>query len=167
MLHWTMAPLFLWFMLVQPNDVARVGLWAVQLHSIFGLIFVTGALIWTAAYLRRGLASRPGPKLPKAARWFHPVVHKVLIWGMFGVALTGFGLGMTSMRQLWAGDIVPIGVPLGMPRANDIIGTIHEIEFYALAVIAISHVAFHVWRHVALKDNALRIMSPKRLHKYL
>jgi cytochrome b561 len=26
---------------------------------------------------------------------------------------------------------------------------------------------FHLWRHFLLKDNALRIMVPKVLHKYL
>jgi len=166
-LHWAMAPLFLWFMFVQPSDVARVGRWAVELHSILGLVFVTGALIWTADYMRRGLASRPGPKLPKRARQIHQLLHKVLIWGIFGVALTGFGLGVTSMTQLWAGGIVPIGVPLSLPRMNDLIGRIHEVEFYTLAAIAIFHALFHIWRHVILKDNALRIMAPKRLHRFL
>ena len=166
-LHWSMVPLFAWFVLVQPADVRSIGPWAVQLHSVMGLIFVSLALLWWAWYLRRGLASRPGPKLQGWARRIHPLLHKTLIWGIFGVALTGFGLGVTSVTQLWAGGIVPIGVPLGLPRANDLIGLIHSIEFYLLAAIAVFHAGFHTWRHIRLRDNALRIMAPKPLHRFL
>lgn len=166
-IHWSMVPLALWFTLVQPRDVAAIGAWAVELHSILGLVFVSGALIWWADYLRRGLASRPGPKLPPWARRVHAILHRVMIWGLFGVALTGLGLGLTASRQLWAGGIVPIGVPLGLPQANDVIGLIHTIEFYLLAAIIAFHAGFHIWRHVALRDNALRIMAPRALYKYL
>ncbi len=165
--HWSIVPLFAWFTLVQPSDVQRVGAWAVHLHSVLGLVFVSLALLWTADYLRRGLASRPGPKLPPWARVTHRLLHKTLIWGLFGVALTGFGLGVTSAVQLWAGGIVPIAVPLNLPGANDLVGVVHSIEFYALAVVAAFHAAFHLWRHVALRDNALRIMAPKALHRFL
>lgn len=166
-LHWAMVPLFLWFFLVQPSDVNRMGAWAVRLHSVFGLIFVSGALGWTADYLRRGLASRPGPKLPGWARRVHWVLHRVIIWGLFGVALTGFGLGVTSNVQLWAGGVLPIAIPLGLPRANDIVGTVHSAEFYILAAIIAFHAVFHIWRHLILRDNALRIMFPKALHRFL
>ena len=95
------------------------------------------------------------------------MLHKTLIWGIFGVALTGLLIGVTSTVQLWAGGIVPIAVPLDMPRANDLVGLIHSIEFYALAGIALAHAAFHIWRHLRLRDNALRIMAPKVLHRFL
>lgn len=166
-LHWTTVPFFLWFLLVQPADVARVGRWAVKLHSVFGLIFVSLALLWTAVYLRRGLASRPGPKLTGWLRPFHTALHKTLVWGLFGVALTGFLLGLTSAVQLWAGGIVPIAYPMNWSHLNDLVGMVHSMEFYLLGVIAGVHVVFHVWRHFALRDNALRIMTPKILHRFL
>ena len=166
-LHGTMLPFFVWFVLVQPNDVARVGAWAVQLHSVFGLIFVTGCLLWTADYLRRGLASRPGPKLPGWARRVHAVMHRVIVWGLSGVALTGFLLGLTSSRVLFAGGVLPIAPALGLPEANDLVGLVHTFEFYALAVIVAAHAVFHVWRHLVLRDNALRIMAPRVLHRWL
>ena len=156
LLHWGMVPLFVWFLLVQPADVARIGPAAVRFHSVMGLVFVSAALL-----------GRPGPKLRGWARWLHPVLHKTLIWGIFGVALTGLLIGVTSTVQLWAGGIVPIAVPLDMPRANDLVGLIHSIEFYALAGIALAHAAFHIWRHLRLRDNALRIMAPKVLHRFL
>ena len=162
-----MVPLVVWFTLVQPNDVASVGQWAIELHSVLGLIFVSGALLWWADYMRRGLASRPGPKLPTWARRVHGILHRVMIWGLFGVALTGFGLGVTASRQLWAGGIVPIGVPLSLPKANDLIGIVHSVEFYLLSAIIVFHAGFHIWRHYRLRDNALRIMVPRFLYRYL
>lgn len=166
-IHWTMAPLFVWFMLVQPKDVVPLGPAYFQFHSILGLIFVLLALVWTADFLIRGLASKPGHKLPPWARKTHQIMHKTLIWGMFLVALTGFLLGLTSSRLLFAGGFLPIAPPLNWPLANDWIGFFHTIEFYALGIFAIGHAAFHIWRHVRLKDNALRIMVPKRFHRFL
>lgn len=166
-LHWGILPFFIWFMFADPDVLRRMGPGWFQLHSINGLIFVTLALVWTASHLRRGLASRPGPKLPSAARTIHPILHKALIWGLFAVALTGFGLGLTSAVLLRAGGILPIAPPLNMPDAHAIVSWIHIYQFYALALLALSHATFHVWRHVRLRDNALRIMAPKALHKFL
>ncbi|MEM9435072.1 MAG: cytochrome b/b6 domain-containing protein [Pseudomonadota bacterium] len=166
-LHWSMVPLLVWFVLVQPSDVARVGPAAVRFHSVMGLIFVSGALLWTLWYLKAGLASRPGPKLPALARPVHWLMHRTIIWGLFTVALTGFLLGLSSAVLLWAGGIVPIAPPMNWPRINDLVGKIHAVEFYALSVLILGHAAFHIWRHLKLGDNALRIMAPKVLHRWL
>jgi len=166
-MDWLVVPWFVGFVGVKPMDVQRIGPAAVQFHSVMGLLFVSLALFWTVDYMRKGLASRPGPKLPAIARRVHPLLHKVLIWGVFCVALTGFGLGLTSAVLLWAGGIVPIAPPLNMPRANDFVGVVHEVQFYTLAVIAGFHVVFHLWRHYRLRDNALRIMAPKSVHRFL
>ncbi|MEP5730671.1 MAG: cytochrome B [Sulfitobacter sp.] len=165
--HWTSLPLLIWFLLVTPDDVLPFGQKAFQAHSILALIFVTLCLLWTADYLRRGLAGRPGPKLKPWARRLHQTLHKALIWGLFGIAITGFLLGLTSSVVLKAGGFLPIAPPLGLKQANDIIGQIHIYEFYLVALIALIYAIFHIWRHIALKDNALRIMVPKRLHKYM
>ncbi len=166
-MHWSMVPLLIWFILVTPDDVLPFGQTAFLLHSNLALIFVTICLVWTADYMRRGLASRPGPKLGPRARVIHQLLHKTLIYGLFGVAITGFLLGLTSSRLLKAGGFLPIAPPLGMKEANDIIGQIHIFEFYLLALIAMTHAAFHIWRHVKLRDNALRIMAPRVLHRFL
>ena len=70
-LHGAMIPLLIWFILVTPDDVLPFGPRAFQAHSILALIFVTLSLFWMADYMRRGLASRPGPKLGPRARRFH------------------------------------------------------------------------------------------------
>ena len=166
-LHALTIPFLIWFVLVTPADVLAIGGWAFRVHSVFGLIFVTLALIWTIGLVRHGLASRPGPKLTGWARRTHPVLHKTLIWGHFGVALTGFLLGLTSSVLLWAGNILPIAPPMGWPDLNRLAGEIHIREFYALAILAGAHASFHIWRHLHLRDNALRIMAPKALHRFL
>lgn len=165
--HWAMVPLLIWFLLVTPDDVLPFGAKAFQAHSMLALFFVTLCLLWTADYLRRGLASRPGPKLSPWARTTHQLLHKLLIWGLFGIALTGFLLGLTSAVLLKAGGFLPIAPPLDMKQANEIIGAVHIFEFYLVALIAVIHALFHIWRHVHLRDNALRIMTPKALHRFL
>lgn len=166
-LHWAILPLFIWFLIVQPKDIRPFGAAAFQFHSILGLIFVLLTLMWFAIYLRKGLLSRPGPKLTGWARHIHRPLHLTLIWGLFLVALTGFLLGLTSSILLKAGGVLPIAPPLGLPEWNEIVGFVHYVEFYALGVVALFHAVFHIWRHVKLRDNALRIMAPKRFHRYL
>lgn len=167
MLHGAMIPLMIWFVIFQPSDVARMGRFWVRFHSVLGLIFVSLALMWFADYWRRGLASRPGPKLPPWAKSIHFWMHRVIIWGVFSVAVGGFLLGLSASRQLWAGNIVPVAVPMDLPEINDAVGVLHIFEFYLLGLIIVSHAGFHIWRHYWLRDNVLRIMAPKTLQKYL
>lgn len=132
-----------------------------------GLIFVTFALIWTGWTLRQGLLSRPGPKLRGWARWVHRPLHLTLVWGLFGVAFGGFLLGLTASVQLKAGGFLPIAPPLGLLTAHHWVGLFHTYQFYALAGVVVFHAGFHIWRHIKLRDNALRIMAPKVFHRYL
>tara|TARA_R110002094_G_scaffold164983_2_gene148899 strand:- start:1131 stop:1433 length:303 start_codon:yes stop_codon:yes gene_type:complete len=83
---------------------------------------------------------------------------KVLHWSMVPL-LVWFILVTPS-------DVLPIAPPLGLKRANEVIGTIHIFEYYLLAVLAIAHAGFHIWRHIRLRDNALRIMVPRIFHRY-
>lgn len=166
-LHWGMVPLFIWFLLVQPADVTPFGPAAFQAHSFLALIFVSLSLAWFAGLMRRGLASRPGPKLSPPLRRLHRALHLTLIWGLFFVAFTGFLLGLTSSVLLKAGGVLPIAPPMGWKHANEWVGALHIIEFYALGGVVALHAAFHIWRHYSLRDNALRIMAPKRWHRYL
>lgn len=162
-----MIPLLIWFIFVTPEVVVPFGPRAFQFHSTLALVFVVISIAWAIDLWVRGLASRPGPKLKGWKRTFHQILHKTIIIGLFGVAITGFLLGLTSARLLKAGGFLPIAPPLDMREANDIIGQIHIYEFYILAGIVIVHALFHIWRHFILRDNVLRIMAPKWLHKWL
>lgn len=165
--HAVMIPLFLWFVLVTPDMVVPMGRAWFALHSNLALLFVSLCLWWSAQTMRRGLASRPGPKLPDWARRIHRPLHLTIIWGLFLVALGGFLLGLTSTVQLKAGLWLPIAPPMGWERLNEWVGTAHIYQFYLLGVVIVFHAGFHIWRHIRLRDNALRIMAPRFLHRYL
>lgn len=162
-----MLPLFVWFLVVTPDDVLPFGPKAFQAHSMLALVFVSLSLAWFADMLRRGLASRPGPKLRGRLRGLHRALHLTIIWGLFCVAFTGFLLGLTSPVLLKAGGVLPIAPPLGLRTANEVVGLVHIYQYYGLALIVALHAGFHIWRHLALRDNALRIMAPRALHRYL
>lgn len=165
--HMMMIPLFIWFVFITPDVILQFGQGAFRFHSNLALLFVVICLIWTIDMIWRGLASRPGPKLPPWARRLHQIMHKTIIWGLFLVAIGGFLLGLTSFRLLKAGGFLPIAPPMGWKHANEVIGTLHIYQFYILGVIIVGHAAFHIWRHYKLRDNALRIMAPRFLHKWL
>ena len=167
LLHWTIVPLFVWFLLVGPPQAEALGAWGFAIHSNLALLFVVLCLFWTGDFLVRGLATTRTPKLPGWARRVHWWMHRTIVWGLFGVALGGFLIGLTSPVMLKAGLFLPIAPPLGLAEANAVIGDLHVAQFYALGVLVLAHAAFHVWRHVVLRDNALRIMAPKALHRFL
>ncbi len=162
-----MLPLLIWFVLVQPKDVLPFGRKAFLVHSNLAVIFVAISILWTADLMRRGLAGKPGPKLPTWARRLHQIVHKTIIWGLFTVGLTGLLLGLTSSVLLKADGFLPIAPPMGWRQLNEYVGDFHIIQFYTLACIVAAHALFNIWRHFRLRNNALRIMVPKTFHKWL
>jgi cytochrome b561 len=166
-LHWGIIPFFVWFLFADPDAIRAMGPGWFLLHSVNGLIFVTLALIWTGWHLASGLQGRPGPKLGPRARRFHAILHRVLIWGLFLVAVGGFALGLTSAVLMKAGGFLPIAPPLDLPRTHAVASWLHVYQFYALAGIVLVHAGFHIWRHLRLRDNALRIMAPRALHRWL
>jgi cytochrome b561 len=166
-LHWGLIPFFVWFLFADPDAIRAMGPGWFMLHSVNGLIFVTLALVWTGWHLAAGLQGRPGPKLGPRARRFHGILHRVLIWGLFLVAVGGFALGLTSAVLLKAGGILPIAPPLDLPEAHRVASLFHVAQFYALARIVLVHAGFHLWRHLWLRDNALRIMAPRALYRWL
>ena len=167
LLHWGVLPFFIWFLWADPDQIRAWGPGWFRLHSVNGLIFVTLSLLWTAWHLRTGLMGRPGPKLSPRPRQFHQLLHKTLIWGLFLVAVGGFLLGLTSHVLLKAGGFLPIAPPLGLPDAHRLVSWFHTYQFYALAGVVAAHAGFHTWRHLVLRDNALRIMVPKLFHRWL
>ncbi|MCU4653820.1 cytochrome B [Roseibacterium sp. SDUM158016] len=166
-LHWGLLPFFVWFLFADPDAIRAMGPGWFLLHSVNGLIFVTLALIWTAWHLHAGLMGRPGPKLPRWGRVLHGILHRTLIWGLFLVAVGGFLLGLTSQVLLKAGGFLPIAPPLDLPDAHALASWFHVYQFYALGGVVALHAGFHLWRHVVLGDNALRIMVPRALHRWL
>jgi cytochrome b561 len=62
---------------------------------------------------------------------------------------------------------LPIVPGLAVKGLHDVFTEVHEIAFNALLIALMVHVLFHISRHYMIKGNALGIMAPKALHRYL
>ncbi|WP_164658092.1 cytochrome b [Tropicibacter sp. Alg240-R139] len=166
-MHWLSAGLIGYFFLVEPDELPADPGAGLSTHAGMGLLLAIVVGIWTLIYLRKGLAGRPGPKLPRPLKPLHPLSHKALQLGMPIVVATGAMAGLVAPFAIHAFGWLQINPGIGSKTIHDLAQEIHEIAFDALVLVVIAHIVFHLWRHLWLKDNALRIMVPRILHKYL
>ncbi|QBF31114.1 hypothetical protein [Thalassococcus sp. S3] len=106
--------------------------------AICGLAMVAIALV-------KGLMGGPGPKLQGALRTAHPWMHRALY----------AGLAYASV----AAAFFELDRPLPGPE-------LPRLMFFVISVASL-HGIFHLWRHTALGDGALRRMTPKAVHGIL
>ena len=92
-----------------------------------------------------GLMNGPGPKLEGVFRAAHPWLSRIMY----------AALGLVSAATLW----VMLGNKLPGPG-------LPELYFYLFSASAL-HGIFHLWRHTALGDGALRRITPKSMHGML
>lgn len=171
-LHWLAFVLIVWFYFVDPDVPQKTGppppLGALGVHAGVGLLLAVVALVWTVQNLRHGLIGRPGPKLPPWGRRVHRGLHFALVWLVPLTVLSGAAAGLASVRQIAAFGVVPINPSgWGTLPAHNLAKEIHDMTFSLTVTLILLHAAFHIWRHLRLKDNALRIMFPKALHRWL
>jgi len=109
------------------------------------VLYAGSALSMCALALGFGLISGPGPKLEGVLRVAHPWLHRglylLLAWGAVALLLEA------------------LARPLPGPAARTLL--------LALLAAALIHAVFHLWRHTALGDGALRRITPKSLHNIL
>ncbi|MEO1140630.1 MAG: hypothetical protein AAFW87_14385 [Pseudomonadota bacterium] len=117
-------------------------------HRIYGglgwtFILSGGAMCVTA--LLCGLMNGPGPALKGVLRVAHPWLNRamylLLAWAVVALAATS------------------LGHPLPGPDARPLL--------LMLGAASLGHGIFHLWRHTALRDGALRRITPNVVHKYL
>ena len=110
-----------------------------------GLVWAFGisGLAMCAFAVFAGLLNGPGPKLEGGLRRAHPWLSRAMYAGLGGVA----GLGLWV--QLRGGDVA-----------------LAPIHFYLMSASAL-HAIFHLWRHTALGDGALRRITPTAIHGVL
>lgn len=166
-LHWLSLGLLLYFFFVEPEESRTAPGQALSTHAGMGILLALVAGIWLVLFLRKGLAGRPGPKLPGWGKRFHPLGHKALQIGLVVVVASGALAGLVAPFAIHAFGLMPINPGIGGKALHDLATEIHEIIFDGMILLIVAHALFHIWRHVLLKDNALRIMVPKILHKYL
>jgi hypothetical protein len=112
---------------------------------LLGWAFALAGLTMVLLALVFGLLNGPGPKLEGTLRAAHPwlsrLMYALLAWAALAT-LTG-----------------ELGHPLPGPR-------LPAIWFTVLAAASL-HGVFHLWRHTALGDGALRRITPHMLHGIL
>lgn len=108
-------------------------------------IFVAAVTLWTGITIFHGLRAKPGPRLSYRVRRLYPWMHRALhtLLALTAIAILFRLIG----RPLWWLDAwVMLVVTLGA-------GTFHGV--------------FHFWRHTALYDNALALITPRFMHRWL
>lgn len=166
-LHWLTAAMILYFYLIEPEDVEKMGAGALATHAGVGVLLAIVVGVWTIQYLRHGLLAKAGPKIPALIKPYFGLMHKFFYYLVPIMVLTGALAGFAAPFVIYAFDIFPINPGFGTKGLHNFFEDVHEIVFNILTIAIVGHAAFHIWRHFGLKDNALRIIMPKRLHKYL
>ena len=105
--------------------------------------FALSGLGLCALALVNGLMNGPGPKLEGALRAAHPWLSRGMYAALGGVAALG----------LWA-------------QISGTAMNLNAIYFYLLSASSL-HAIFHLWRHTALGDGALRRITPTAMHGML
>lgn len=130
-----------WSVLTLLMLVLAAGLASPLLNTLFGI----AGLAMAALAAVFGLMNGPGPKLEGALRRAHPWLSR----GMYAL------LAWVSVSTL----ALAAGTPLPGPPPRTLM-----IGLFAASAL---HAIFHLWRHTALGDGALRRMTPKALHGML
>lgn len=112
--------------------------WLAWLFALSGIVMVALALAF-------GLMNGPGPKLDGLFRVAHPWLHRAL-----------YGLIAWSAVAALAETLAH---PLPGLQARKLL--------LVLLAAALLHAVFHLWRHTALGDGALRRITPRSLHSIL
>ena len=107
--------------------------------------YVAASALMCALALVFGLLNGPGPKLQGGMRALHPWQSRAmyLVLGLTGAATLAHLLGQ------WTFDL-----------------RLEQVWFVAQSVSSL-HAVFHLWRHTALGDGALRRITPRALHGIL
>lgn len=114
--------------------------WA-WLYWLFGL----SALLMCATALFCGLMTRPGASLTGGLRLAHPWMHRALY-----------------LLLAWVGGLTLYDQVMDSHTAREL------FRWYMILTFAVTvHMIFHLWRHTALMDGALRRITPKAVHRYL
>jgi cytochrome b561 len=106
--------------------------------------FVIGGGFWVGMALVKGMMGKPGPKLTGTLRTAYPWMHR----GMYAVLAATVVLNAAAL-----------------------VGSVPDHTGWTALLVLLAagtfHGLFHFWRHNVLFDGALRIMTPRFMHKIL
>ena len=108
-------------------------------------LFVAAVALWGGSALVFGLLGKAGPKLSpplkRAYPWMHRTLHILLALTAVAIALRLLDRPLPYL-DAWVMLLVTLAA-----------GTFHGL--------------FHFWRHTALYDRALHLITPRFMHKWL
>ena len=113
-------------------------------EAILRWAFVIAGGIWVTMAALKGMMGKPGPKLTGHLRRAYPWMHR----GMYLLLA-----GSVALNALALLGVLP-----------------HDTGWTSLLVLLTAgafHGLFHFWRHNVLFDGALRLMTPRFMHKIL
>ncbi len=146
-LHWLSFAGILWFVSV-PFEWKPPA--APLPHVIAALLVAGVAAIWFALYALHGPLFKPGPKLERLARRVHRPAHHALYLSLPLLAGAAVVTPLAGIGE----------VPGWAVTAQDLV-----VKVMLFAVIL--HAIYHLWRHTALNDGALRKITPRAIHHLL
>ena len=107
-------------------------------------VFVALGAAWVGIAVLKGVLAKPGPKLTGFLRDRFTALHI----GLYALITLSVVINALALLGLAPKDMAFTSL------------------LFVLAA-ATFHALFHIWRHCALYDNALRMIFPKSWHKYL
>ena len=170
-LHWLAFGLIGYFFLVEPHVSERVPdnlkTAALATHAGMGMILALVSFLWLVLW-PKGPTGRAGPKLPAMAKRVHRFLNVGIFWILPLMVLSGALAGLLANYPVLGFGVIPLN-PTGWGNAtvHGLAEEIHEVLFNVTLAFIVAHAGFHLWRHFWVKDNALRIITPIVLHKYL
>lgn len=106
--------------------------------------FVTTGLTWLTILATVGLRAKPGPKLTGPLRRIFRPSH----WAMYALVAVSTALNLGAII-----DFTPLNWAWN--------------SLLALFAASMFHAILHLWRHTTQNDGALRVMTPRFMHKHL
>lgn len=105
-------------------------------------LFVGCVAVWVSIALIKGLIGKAGPKLGPTTKAVYPWMHRAiyLVLAVSAGLNAAELLGLIAAGPAWTSLLVLLGI-----------GAFHGL--------------FQFWRHTALYDNALHLITPKFMHK--
>ncbi|WP_415919924.1 hypothetical protein [Tateyamaria sp. SN6-1] len=110
---------------------------------VLSWLFGGAGLALCVLAITHGLMNGPGPRLTGTLRVAHPWLSRAMY----------AALGATAAATLWHVAITPVQ-------------DIRQYHFYLMSASSL-HAIFHLWRHTALGDGALRRITPTSMHGML
>lgn len=166
-IHWFSFLALLDFFFVEPAENSTDRGAALATHAGVGIVLAIVSLVWIVDVLRGGSKDGPGPKLSQGGKRFRLITHQTMFWGMILSIGSGFFAGLVAPYDIRAIGMLLINTGTGSKAMHDVIGEAHGLIFNLLIMLTLVHIGFHLWRHLHLRDNALKIMMPRALHRFL